>query len=254
MGVVDHPLGLFVVAAILLAATLEIGCRVGELLRLHDHPDWRDQIVSIRDSLFLLASLLLGFTLAVSAQRFAERRTIVVEEAGAIHSAYLHAGLIPDPYRARARDFLRHYVDNRLSYDRETLGTARSGELIGQARRTSEELWRDAERLAQEDRSAVLATYLEAIDHVGELAEKRVASRENRVPTALWMLITAVSLAAVFARGLTLKSRLSVNLILVPLTIAIVVTLIDELDTPTTGLIRLQDQPMQRLKIDLAEP
>jgi hypothetical protein len=43
--------------------------------------------------------------------------------------------------------------------------------------------------------------------------------------------------------------------ILVPITIAIVVALIADLDTTSTGLIRLDQRALERLKVDLnAEP
>jgi hypothetical protein len=57
---------------------------------------------------------------------------------------------------------------------------------------------------------------------------------------------------AVFTRGLTLASRFWLNLVLAPLTIAIVVTLIADLDSPSRGFIRLDQRAMQRLKADLA--
>ena len=42
------------------------------------------------------------------------------------------------------------------------------------------------------------------------------------------------------------------TLILVPITIALVVALIADLDTPSRGLIRLDQRAMQRLKADMS--
>jgi len=64
-------------------------------------------------------------------------------------------------------------------------------------------------------------------------------------------LILCVSSIAVFTRGSTLTSRFWLTLILVPITIAIVVALIADLDTPSRGLIRLDQRAMQRLKADM---
>jgi hypothetical protein len=79
-----------------------------------------------------------------------------------------------------------------------------------------------------------------------------MAAYENRVPLTIWSLITCVSVIAVFTRGLTLASRFWLNLVLAPLTIAIVVALIADLDSPSRGFIRLDQRAMQRLKADLA--
>jgi hypothetical protein len=57
---------------------------------------------------------------------------------------------------------------------------------------------------------------------------------------------------AVFTRGLTLATRFWPNLVLAPLTIAIVVALIADLDSPSRGFIRLDRRAMQLLKADLA--
>jgi hypothetical protein len=48
-----------------------------------------------------------------------------------------------------------------------------------------------------------------------------------------------------------LPSRFWLTLILVPITIAIVVALIADLDTPGRGLIRLDQRALQRLKADI---
>lgn len=67
----------------------------------------------------------------------------------------------------------------------------------------------------------------------------------------IWALILSISALAVFTRGTTLSSRFWLTLVLVPITIAIAVALIADLDTPTRGLIRLDQRAMQRLKADI---
>jgi len=66
-------------------------------------------------------------------------------------------------------------------------------------------------------------------------------------------LILDISLIAAFTRGLTLTRRFWLTLILTPTTIAIVVTLVADLDTPSSGFIRLDQRAMQRLKADIAD-
>ena|SRR5262244_3659965 len=76
------------------------------------------------------------------------------------------------------------------------------------------------------------------------------AASENRVPLPVWLMVISVSLIAVFTRGSTPTARFWLTLILVPITIALVVALIADLDTPSRGLIRLDERAMQRLKAD----
>ena len=85
--------------------------------------------------------------------------------------------------------------------------------------------------------------------------DKRVAALENRIPLSIWFLILSVSVIAIFTRGLTLTRRFWLMLVLAPITIAIVVALVADLDSPSTGLIRLDQRAIQRLKAEFgSEP
>ena len=65
-------------------------------------------------------------------------------------------------------------------------------------------------------------------------------------------LIISISLIAVFTRGSTLTTRFWLTLVLLPITIAIVVSLIADLDSPSRGLIQLDQRSLQRLKADMS--
>ena len=109
-----------------------------------------------------------------------------------------------------------------------------------------------AEPVAQNDRTAVTGIYLNSLNETIDLHEKRLAAFENRVPQPIWLLIISVSLIAVFTRGSTLTTRFWLTLVLLPITIAIVVSLIADLDSPSRGLIQLDQRALQRLKADMS--
>ena len=75
--------------AISLAAAIELGRRTAAYLHIHDDANHKEQMVAIRDGLFVLVSLLLGFTLAVP--RNNERRKLLVEKSISIETTYLRA-------------------------------------------------------------------------------------------------------------------------------------------------------------------
>jgi hypothetical protein len=210
------------------------------------------QMGTIWDGLFVLVSLLLGFTLTLAISRFAERRSVLVEEAISIGTTYLRASTLPQPYRDHSRQLHREYVDTRLELANTGDDARRFNETLTRARRLQEDLWLDAATVAQNDRTAVTATYLNSLNETIDLHEKRLAALENRVPHAVWLLIISTSLIAVFTRGSTLTARFWLTLILLPTTIALVVALIGDLDTPGRGLIRLDQRAMQRLKADVS--
>jgi hypothetical protein len=247
----DRPWELGLALAIVLALVLDLGRRIGVDLKIEHVPPRKEQLGTIRDGLFVLISLLLGFTLTLAASRFAERRSLLVEEAISIGTTYLRTSMLPAPYRDRSRQLLREYVDARLELADGGADAARFNEALNRSKRIQDELWVNAVTVSQNDRTAIAAVYVNSLNETIDLHEKRVAAFENRVPRPIWLLILSVSAIAVFTRGSTLTSRFWLTLILVPITIAIVVALIADLDAPSRGLIRLDQRAMHRLKADM---
>jgi hypothetical protein len=248
----NHPWELGLLLGIVLAFVLDLGQRIAGRYQMELAPPRKEQLSTIRDGLFILVSLLLGFTLTLATSRFVERRSLLVEEAISIGTTYLRANTLPQPYRDHSKQLLREYVDTRLELDNMGTDSRHFDEALGRSKRLQEDLWLDAVTVAQNDRSAITAVYVNSLNETIDLHEKRVAAFENRVPPPVWLMIISVSLIAVFARGSTLTARFWLTLILVPITIALVVALIADLDTPGRGLIRLDERAMQRLKADMS--
>src|SRR5712672_273493 len=196
--ILNHPWILGSILAIVLALALELGRWVAIWSRLHEEPNRKDQMSTIRDGLFVLVSLLLGFTLALASPRYAERRLLLVEEALSIGTTYLRASTLPQTYREHSLRLLREYVDVRLDLDNAGLDGARFAEATSRSKQIQEELWTDAASLSQTDRSAVAAVYISSLNEMIDLHEKRVAALENRIPQSVWLLIISISVIAVF--------------------------------------------------------
>lgn len=247
----NQPWELGLVLAIVLSLVLELGRRTAIAYHIEEAPTRKEQMGTIRDGMFVLVSLLLGFTLTLAAARFAERRSLLIEEAISIGTTYLRAATLPPPYQDNAKRLLREYVDVRLELDHAGPDLARFDNAASRSRKIQEQLWLDATAVAKIDRTAITAVYVNSLNETIDLHEKRVAAFENRIPLPIWALILSISALAVFTRGSTLSSRFWLTLVLVPITIAISVALIADLDTPTRGLIRLDQRAMQRLKADM---
>ena len=61
-----------------------------------------------------LLAFILAFTFGLAGSWFDVRRRLVIDEANAIGTTYLRAGMLPEPHRSDVRDLLREYVDVRL--------------------------------------------------------------------------------------------------------------------------------------------
>lgn len=252
LSLLDHPWPLGLLTAVLLAAVIELGYQIAIRLRIQEDANRKEQMIAIRDGLFILVGLLFGFTLALAAPRFADRRFLLIDEANAIGTTYLRAATLPSPYGEQAQQLLAQYVDARLDLDNAGLDQSRFAKAAKRAKQIQEQLWQGVADITKTDRSAVSAAYMTSLNQMIDLHEKRVSAVENRIPGSVWLLIFSVSAIALFTRGLTLAGRFWLTLVLAPLTIAIVVALISDLDTPSSGLIRLDERAMIRLKADIS--
>jgi hypothetical protein len=250
----DEPLLLFMTICIALFASSVLGYRLAFSTRINEDSHHHEHITGLRDGLFVLLGLLLGFAVAIVLPRFDERRQLVIDEANAIGTTMLRAEILPEPQRGRTLELLREYVVVRYDFSRETLLDRPA--LTHQTQRTKAvqaQLWQQIVAVTRENQTAVIAAYLQALNDMIDVAEKRLAAFENRVPKTVWLIIFIVATFQSFATGFSLKRRFWFSLVMTPLVIAVVMALLADLDSPRTGLIRVEQGSMDRLVHDATE-
>jgi hypothetical protein len=142
-------------------------------------------------------------------------------------------------------------VDARIDFFAVGFDPAQVEQMEKRSNRLQQELWKNIVAVSQSDRTPMAVACMNSLNEVIDIDGERLAALENRIPPTVWMLIFVVALIAVFTRGLTLRRRFWLTLVLAPMTIAIVVGLVADLDTSRGGLIRVGQGPLYRLKADI---
>jgi hypothetical protein len=242
----DEPWLLFLAVAVALFGSSLAGYQLALTSRINEDSHHHEQINSLREGLFVLLGLLLGFTVAMVLPRFDERRQLVVDEANAIGTTMLRAEMLPEPERSKSLELLRQYAVVRGDF--ATLGPERS---LQPTKALQKQLWQQAVAVTQTSQTAVIAAYILTLNDTIDVSEKRLASFENRVPRSVWMIIVIVAVFQAFAGGFSLKRKLWFSLLAAPLVVAVVMALIADLDSPHTGLIHVEQNAMERLVKDV---
>jgi hypothetical protein len=241
-----------IILAVVFVLSVEAGWRL-YTVRRRDHDDngvtvGAGYIVSA--SLGLL-SLLLGFTLAMSLDRFEARRNLVVDEAGAISTAWLRDQLFDQPFREQLDALLRDYVRERRTLASVGMSQTALDAADQRAGALQQRIWQETIAALRAPGASVLITpVLQATNEMFDLPAARRAALDAEVPPPiLWTLVlVAVIAAAITGYGLAAgRHRHLVTSSGFFVAAALTITLIIELDQPRGGLIIVPQTPIDRV-------
>jgi hypothetical protein len=243
----DHPWLLSIVVLALLVACVSAGYRFRR-----DAEKPHSQLESARNGLNILLSLLLGFTLPMAQPHYDHRKELIVEEANAIGTFQLRAQLLPDPYRAKILEKLRDYLNSRVEFGKDDRNEVdvrdsltRSKHFLGEMNAQAVDL------VAHQAPNTLTPLFVQSLNELSDVTEKRLAAEENRIPTAMWLMLLLISMLTCLVTGYAMRARVLLEMLVLPLTVAIVLGLVAELDSPRTGSIRVGQRSMERLQLEL---
>lgn len=234
--------GVFLFTVFVTMLAFALGFQWG--LRKSDSLSGREsQVGSIIGATLGLLAFILAFTFSLAATRFEERRSLVLEEANAIRTAYLRAGYLEDPYKSDIRKLLRDYLKSRL----EGILSQNVSEVLSVSDRLQDELWRQTTQVALKNpNTEVVSLYIDSVNDVINIHAKRVlGSLYARIPIIIWgslFLILFVSIGALgYITGAEKNKVILVSCILI-FTLAVVITMIHDLDSPQEGFLKVSQQ------------
>jgi len=241
--------GFFIATIASVLVSIEMGFRFGRYRRHHFEDEKEGPVGAIVAATLGLLAFVLAFTFSLAASRFDARRTVVVDEANAIGTTWLRAGLLPDNRAARIRPLLREYVEARLS-------APRTGDLQHAARRSEElhgALWKEAESVGQQNPNSIVAgLFIEALNNTIDIhASRMFAVTQGRIPAPLWIALVVVTVLTMggvgYFCGLS-RSRRTPEVLVLALCFSAILLLVADLDRPREGLIQVSQQAMLDLQ------
>ncbi len=225
--------------------------RFGALVR-----NWRAGITSaehsdlyiVRNATFTLLAVILGFSLSMAVSRYDLRKSYEEAEANAIGTEYARLDLLPAETASATRQLLTDYTRLRLIYyasqDPEELRRAESDTAKLQA-----EMWTAVSSAASQQPTPVTALAVAGMNDVLNSQGFALAAWRNRLPAEVWGLLIFVAVGANFLIGFGSYSSSVWDLWLLALTTAVAFLLIAEIDSPRSGLVRVEPQNLE----DVAE-
>jgi hypothetical protein len=229
---------------------IEVGYRVGRYRRQQNLQEMETAVGTIVGATLGMLGFILAFTFGLAAERFDARRQIVVEEANAIGTTYLRAGLLPDDSSIeKVRKLLDEYVDLRI----KTVETGNVELSLKPVERVQDQLWEIAETVGRNNPNSVaVASFTESLNEMIDIHSRRIlVALRNRLPVSLWTTlfwVTCFTMIGVgYHEGLC-KSKRSPSSLVMIFSFCIVLKLIADLDRPQDGELRVSQEAIERLQ------
>jgi len=192
----------------------------------------------VRTASLTLLGLIIGFSFAMAVSRYDQRKNLEEAEANAIGTEYLRANLLPAGEASRVRELLNAYCDERTSYyvARDEL---RVGQIDADTAKLQAELWEVVERVAKVQPTFIVGLVVSGMNDVLNAQGYTQAAWWNRIPFTAWMLMVLIAIACNLLLGYG-EHRTTGFLLILPLVVATSLFLIADIDSPRSGIIRVQ--------------
>ncbi len=250
----NYPIVFFLIAFFIMWLATWIGAVFLRQRRKLDESAREDFGVVLAAALTLLG-LLLGFSFSMAISRYDQRKNLEEEEANAIGTEYLRAGLLPAADAAKVRGLLKDYLDQRIQFY-VTRDIEEYRQINARTAQLQTELWNAVQAPALAQPTPVVALVVAGMNDVLNSQGYTQAAWWNRIPTAAWGLMVTIAIVCNLLLGYGARNvRMERVLMLVlPLIVGITFMLIADIDSPRGGLIRVPPMNLHSLEESLRAP
>jgi hypothetical protein len=253
LNIVNVPAFVFTLGLLALWLSAQTGAYIRRRRNLGEGE--REDFGVILAAALTLLGLIIGFSFSMAVTRYDQRKNYEEEEANAIGTEYLRAGLLRTDDATKVRDLLRTYLDQRISF--YTRRDAHGLEQINtSSAQTQNDLWSAVQAAAGAQPTPVVALAVSGMNDVLNSQGYTQAAWRNRIPIAAWGLMMAIGICCNLLVGYNARhiERKIVRFFILPLIVSIAFFLIDEMDTPRGGVIRVLPQNLVSLSRSMRAP
>jgi hypothetical protein len=213
----------------------------------------QNELTIVQTAALTLLGLIVGFSFSMAVSRYDQRKNLEEAEANAIGTEYARADLMPEGAAPGARQLLKRYLDQRILFY-VTSDPDRLKHIRAETEKLSNDLWALARSNASAQPTAVGALAASGMNDVLNSADYTAAAWLNRIPIPAWWLLVMIGVGANLTIGLGAKRFNSLLLVVLPLTVAISLFLIADIDSPRGGVVEVAPQNLDRLAASLKGP
>ncbi len=202
-----------------------------------------DNLGPVEGSLFGLLGLLLAFTFSMSASRYDNRRSVIVEETNDIGTAVLRADMYNDSAKLGFQKDFKQYINARIAYYDAGTNETKIAVTKDAASKAAMLLWNRATALSKiSSNLAATNQMIPALNQMIDVTTVREASLRAKVPDIIILLLFSISIACGFLAGFEIPVSKRINWITVlsfSILTVLVIYVIMDLDQPRSGFINL---------------
>lgn len=240
---------LFLVFAVSLIV-MWLAARIGLYFRrkhVLDEAGFHDFDVVVTATLTLLG-LIIGFSFSMAISRYDQRKNYEEAEANAIGTEYLRADLLPAADAAKVRGLLKDYLQQRILFYR-TRDERQLQQVDARTAQLQSEMWSAVRDPAGTQPTPVLALAIEGMNDVLNSQGYTQAAWWNRIPAAAWCLMLVVAICSNLLVGYASRSikQEALLMLALPLVLSIAFYAIADIDSPRSGIIRVNPQNLESL-------
>ncbi len=242
---------LFPLGFLLILGCCDVGFRLGRNFAKGEIAGIKESAAVTLGSVLGFLAFMLAFTFNTAANRFQERRDVLVQDANAIGTTYLRAKLIVDPEGYELRDLLRSYVDNRVGQ----IDLDNASERIARAEELNALIWDRAKSAADKAPTPITAVFIQSLNEMIDRNTERITIvLYHRIPNWIWFSLFILMVLGIgslgYQNGLNSKMR-SPTIMAATLAFAIILLVTIALDRPGAAIFSVDQAAMESVKKEM---